>query len=399
MARDQGIAARVRAKAAAFGVELNVVEVAGWRERGSEIFNPDGSVDHHTAGRMGSNAPSLNICIFGRSDLPGPLCNLFIARDNTVHVVAAGRANHAGTGGWKHLRGNSSVYGIERENVGTPAEPWTLAQTVVAALCHAALIEGRAGAEYVCRHQEWAPTRKIDTHTLEGFRLRQMVQHFLNPPPSVNPFPRTLVDRLMPGEALHSGQYITSRDGRIALGMQADGNLVEYEYPTALWSSGTDGSGATVTVMQGDGNLVTYTPDGRAVFNTGTHGNPGAFVVVQDDRNLVVYRADGYPLWDSHGNVASAVANDELAKVADAIRRASEQVLKEGSSGEAVWWLQNLLNAKLDGPDIAVDGEFGPGTAAAVKRFQSNVRSFFNLGSKMAVDGIVGPTTWFWLTR
>jgi hypothetical protein len=171
--RDHGIADRLR------HAGLTVVEVAGWQTRGSEDFNPTASVDHHTAGSRLGNAPSLNICIYGRSDLPGPLCHVLVARDNTCYVIAAGRANHAGEGGWAGLTGNSSVYGVERENVGTVAEPWTDEQTRVAAKVHAALIRTRTTFDKVCRHAEWAPTRKIDTHSIEGDALRAAVRREL----------------------------------------------------------------------------------------------------------------------------------------------------------------------------------------------------------------------------
>ena len=38
----------------------------------------------------------------------------------------------------------------------------------------------------------------------------------------------------------------------------------------ALWSSGTDGSGAADLTMQDDGNLVLYTSEGSAVWSTET---------------------------------------------------------------------------------------------------------------------------------
>lgn len=179
MGWDQGIAERIRAKLAAFGMGYPVVEVAGWQTRGSTSFNPRGSVDHHTGGSMIGTAPSLGICIYGRSDLPGPLCNVLIGRDNTIYVIAAGRANHAGEGGWAGLVGNSSVYGVERENAGYASiEPWRDDQTELAALVHAALIEGRSRPGLVCRHQEWT-SRKIDTHSIDGDYLRARVAHYL----------------------------------------------------------------------------------------------------------------------------------------------------------------------------------------------------------------------------
>ncbi len=192
MSRDTGIADRLRAAG------LRVVEVAGWQTRGSADFNPRGSVDHHTASGPAGNSPSLGVVISGRSDLPGPLCNVLQARDNTLYVVAAGRANHAGAGGWQGLSGNSTVYGIERENVGTPAEPWRPDQTFVAAAAHAALIRGcaRPDAGLVCRHQEWAPTRKVDTHSIDGPAFRGLVNAALHPPAPAPPpaKPTTAID-------------------------------------------------------------------------------------------------------------------------------------------------------------------------------------------------------------
>lgn len=192
--RDLQIANRLRARG------LTVVETAGWTTRGSESFNPCGSVDHHTAGPRSGNAPSLGVVTNGRSDLPGPLCNVLVGRDNTCYVIAAGRANHAGTGSWRGLSGNSSVYGVERENVGTPAEPWRDDQSLTAALIHAALIEGRSDASSVCLHKEWAPKRKIDAHSIKGDDLRHVVALVLAqwaggaPAPAPTPAPDTGTD-------------------------------------------------------------------------------------------------------------------------------------------------------------------------------------------------------------
>lgn len=58
-----------------------------------------------------------------------------------------------------------------------------------------------------------------------------------------------------------------------------------------------------------------------------------------------------------------------------------------GSSGAAVKQAQCLLNYWLSA-GLAVDGQFGTKTRAAVEYFQSE---YCNL----AVDGIVGPKTWY----
>jgi hypothetical protein len=176
--RDTGIAARLRAAG------LNVVEVPGWQTRGSADFAPRGSVDHHTAGPLSGNAPSLNTVVKGRADLPGPLCNVLVARDGTCYVVAAGRANHAGTGGWAGLSGNRSVFGVERENTGTGSEPWGSTPGTfdfeVAAKVHAALISVHgADPRLVCEHKEWAPRRKVDAYGVDGNQMRLRVAYYL----------------------------------------------------------------------------------------------------------------------------------------------------------------------------------------------------------------------------
>ena len=160
MARDTSLASRLREDG------LKVKEVEGWKTRGSETFHPKAFVRHHTAGGASGDTPSLNICINGRSDLAGPLCNIYLGRDGIVYVIAAGRANHAGTpdgGSWKGCLGNSDAYGFEIEHTGTSMLAANLHE--IAARACAALIRGRFGASMVCDHKEWAPSRKIDLAT------------------------------------------------------------------------------------------------------------------------------------------------------------------------------------------------------------------------------------------
>lgn len=162
MARDTGLADRCRAAG------LTVVECAGWQTRGSDSFNPRGSVNHHTAGSPNGATPSLDGVINGFSgSAPGPLANALQSREadgnDRIYIVAAGTANHAGQGGWRGLSGNSSVYGLEVEHVGTVPLPDSRQR--IAARFHAAAIQGRADASMVCQHNEWAPDRKIDAAT------------------------------------------------------------------------------------------------------------------------------------------------------------------------------------------------------------------------------------------
>lgn len=67
-------------------------------------------------------------------------------------------------------------------------------------------------------------------------------------------------------------------------------------------------------------------------------------------------------------------------------------VLRKGSFGPAVKGLQLRLNTRLrPSPKLSVDGRFGPGTEAAVLRFQAQAR--------LVVDGVVGPRTQAALAR
>lgn len=62
----------------------------------------------------------------------------------------------------------------------------------------------------------------------------------------------------------------------------------------------------------------------------------------------------------------------------------TDPTLKKGAKGDAVKTLQTRLN--VHGANIAVDGDFGNKTFAAVEGFQK--------AAKLFVDGVVGPQTW-----
>jgi hypothetical protein len=206
---DTGIADRLRR----YGVP--VVEVDGWQSRGSSSFSPGGSVNHHTAGGANGATPSLNTCIYGRPDLAGPLCQVMQSREPDGHdkayVIAAGRANHAGEGGWRGLSGNSSVYGLEIEHVGTNSI--SEGRRVVASTIHAALIEGRAGADMVCQHSEWT-SRKIDLATevdVNGWRNRVAAALAAGGMPGTEPAP------LPPPPPIGDDMYLVQGDNAIAV--------------------------------------------------------------------------------------------------------------------------------------------------------------------------------------
>ena len=155
---------------------LRVVTHPGWETRGrGNIGVVRGVMCHHTAGPPEGNLPSLGLVVEGRPDLAGPLSHLCLARDGAFHVVAAGRANHAGAGEWRGIAtGNTSFIGIEAENSGQPDDPWPEVQMDAYRRGVAALLaEIGADASMCCGHKEYAlpPGRKIDpTFDMDDFR-------------------------------------------------------------------------------------------------------------------------------------------------------------------------------------------------------------------------------------
>jgi hypothetical protein len=208
MPRDTSLADRTRAAG------LRVVETAGWQTRGSASFNGRGSVNHHTAGSPRGAAPSLNGVIHGHpGSAPGPLCHALQSREpdgnDIFYIVAAGRANHAGRGGWRGLTGNSTVYGLEIEHTGT--EPLPEHRQRLAARWHAAMAKDRFSASLTCQHKEWAPGRKIDAATfVDPNVFRTWVAEYLHRPGST---PEPPPPQPLPKEA---GLMFTMRveDGR-----------------------------------------------------------------------------------------------------------------------------------------------------------------------------------------
>lgn len=154
---------------------LTVVEVSGWETRGVDLDPIGGVVCHHTASAAGSGeCPSLGIVVKGRPAtattpaLPGPLAQILLGRSGACYVVAAGKANHAGTGSYPTIPpntgGNAHLVGIEAENSGV-GEPWTSSQMAAYVLLVAALLDYLELDETVAvAHYEWRLPRgyKID---------------------------------------------------------------------------------------------------------------------------------------------------------------------------------------------------------------------------------------------
>lgn len=149
---------------------MSVQEVANWQGRNhGSMAGVRSIVCHHTAGAATGNAPSLGVVTNGRSDLAGPLAQLFLARDGTVYVVSNGVAWHAGATINDSIYGNSWAIGIEAENTGS--QPWPAEQVAAyAKLC--ALLCKHYGVDVsnVRGHKEICKPagRKVDPAGLPG---------------------------------------------------------------------------------------------------------------------------------------------------------------------------------------------------------------------------------------
>lgn len=169
--------AQMTAAARRFGLTVEVVP--GAETRGDTTFNPKVFVGHHTAGPATGIRPSLSVCVNGRTDLAGPLCNWFLDRDGVCIIVATGRANHAGAGGFRGVTGNSGAQGCEAEDNGdgtwTAQQLWWYPRVVAAGLS----LMGQDPSWY-CAHRTWAPTRKIDPAGISDDWMRRQVAAVLD---------------------------------------------------------------------------------------------------------------------------------------------------------------------------------------------------------------------------
>ena len=170
-----------------YGVQTSLVD--GWMTRGAGTLEPQVVIAHHDAIPGPATAPGLRLVTVGRSDLPGPLCQVYLGRDGVAYVVASGKANHAGEGGWHGYSGNTEALGIEAANDGV-GEPWPLVQLDAYYKIVAAMLDGmgfKGDESRTCGHKEWAPTRKIDPRGIDMNDFRAKVNAVWTPPVVINP--------------------------------------------------------------------------------------------------------------------------------------------------------------------------------------------------------------------
>lgn len=149
---------------------LRVVETPGWTTRTASGVQPRpvGVLEHHTATptSYARPAPTVQMCIDGRPDLDGPLCHGVIGYDGVVHLIAAGRANHAGkataSGPNPAGDGNTLYVGFEWDYQGFNQGPSPEQYDAAVRATRAVLAHLDRPADAARGHKETSVTGKID---------------------------------------------------------------------------------------------------------------------------------------------------------------------------------------------------------------------------------------------
>ncbi|MGW1676045.1 peptidoglycan recognition protein family protein [Saccharopolyspora sp. NPDC002376] len=174
---------------------LRVVETPGWRDRAASgtPLRPVGVLEHHTATPTSYQrpAPTVDLCINGRRDLAGPLCHGVIGYDGTVHLIAAGRANHAGkakaSGPNPAGDGNTLYVGFEWDYQGVNQGPSPQQYDAAVRATRAVLAKLGRPPEAARGHRETSVTGKIDPGRVDLDQFRRDVAAANSPEDDLTP--------------------------------------------------------------------------------------------------------------------------------------------------------------------------------------------------------------------
>lgn len=335
-------------------------KVSGWSSRGhGSMGSIKTIVAHHTAGPLRGNSPSLNVVAYGRPGLSGPLSQLFLARDGTVYLVAAGVSYHAGRVRSSSY-GNSHSIGIEAENTGLSNDPWPAHQIdAYAKLCKALCKEFGLSTSRVLGHREvCSPAgRKSDpSFSMSDFRKK--------------------VGGAKGGVSSGGGTSGGSRFYKTVaygttLGKWDKGNPVKdwQDFLKAqgydLGKSGVDGyfGDSTVSATKKYQKKVGVKVDGMAGKDTWAKAKKDGF---KWKRKGSSSKSAPYPLPKGHFYYTEDKRNTVHSGYWSKDRAAIKKIQKKVCTG--------------------VDGRYGPKTKAAVMRWQKK--------HGLKADGAVGPSTW-----
>lgn len=266
---------------------VNVVEHDGWRTHNRNhkgAWGPlNGVMIHHTAG---VGAGMAEYCRNGDSDLPGPLCQGYIAKDGRFHLLGWGRANHAGGGDprvleavinetWpvpktnKHdgssgaVDGNARFVGYECENKGDGKDPWPDVQldTMVRATVAVLRYYGWS-VNSVIRHMDWSDWKSdpkgVDWDWFRGRVEAMLASKPTDPKPPTTPVkPKVSLARVVAAAQADPGapQGSAKHRAEVKLVEQA---LASLGYLDAQWVDGSFGT-KTITAYSALQRRLRYT--------------------------------------------------------------------------------------------------------------------------------------------
>ncbi|GIG68881.1 peptidoglycan recognition protein family protein [Phytomonospora endophytica] len=282
-----------------------VVEEGDWRNRMRPgAFDPIGVLWHHTASTSsaGNPAPALNICINGRPDLPGPLCQALVDYNGVFHIISAGRANHAGasrgSGPIPAGDGNALLVGWEIDYNGVSQEMTDAQYRNSVKATVAVLRRLGKGSAYVRGHRETSTSGKIDPSFIDLDLLRAEIAALLGEAPS---WP--ILRKGATGENVRTLQFLLRQHGatltvdgdfgavtetavrafQTAGGLTVDGVVGAQSWPKLVVTLRQGATGEAVKALQRrlavvhgfnlnvDGNFATATNTAVRSFQTG-HG-------------------------------------------------------------------------------------------------------------------------------
>jgi hypothetical protein len=223
-----------------FGVKWT--GVPGWEARTRPYARKwEGVMGHHTAmnlRRVGEQR-QIDVCVKGRSTVPGPLYNILVGRD-TAYILAAGYCNHAGRGMSEVLNltkkgiapsgparsagdmtGNAYYFSVSLMNDGVEEPLYSTQVDAFVGATAAVLRLNGWGAERYVAHKEWT-SRKVDPR--EDFRelIAERLMLFeasQAPPPNtpVSPGPQfiRMPNAVASESSPRGGAYLLGSDGGI----------------------------------------------------------------------------------------------------------------------------------------------------------------------------------------
>ena len=155
-------------------------------------------------------------------------------------------------------------------------------------------------------------------------------------------------------------------------------------YPGRVLRQGNTGR-ETLIMQLMLGNIASRYTSILSLRDDGVFGADTAHAVQQFQRQFGL-SADGEigrQTWERIVALSDAVTKD---RTVDVTTPYPGYLLRRGSTGDYVRYLQSYLNSAGISASLGVDGIFGSATEAAVRAFQQ--------AAGLKVDGIVGPATW-----